>query len=136
MRFSHWRQDDGTERQVNMTPLIDVSLVLVVMLLLATPLAFESSIGVNKDDTTAQAAASKDQQERIEILVLSDDEVEVNTKRVQREELTAALTPLLAKSVDHTVMIGCEHGIMHGTFVDVLDQAKLSGATGISVYER
>ena len=34
--------------EINMTPLIDVSLVLVVMLLLATPLAFESSIAIKK----------------------------------------------------------------------------------------
>lgn len=136
MGFSHWRRDDGTERDVNMTPLIDVSLVLVVMLLLATPLAFESSIGVNKDDSTAQAAKSKDQRERIEIVVLSDEEVQVNTERVRRADLELALSPLLEKSVDRTVMIGCESGVAHGTFVDVLDRAKISGATAISVYER
>jgi len=39
-------QQDKAE--VNMTPLIDISLVLVVILLLATPLAFESSIGLKK----------------------------------------------------------------------------------------
>jgi biopolymer transport protein ExbD len=131
-----WRGDDGTERSINMTPLIDVSLVLVVMLLLATPLAFESSIGVNKDDATAQAAEVQDEQERIEIVVRSDDEVEVNTKRMPRSELSATLSPLLAKSIDRSVMIGCEDGVSHGAFVDVLDQAKLSGASGISVYER
>lgn len=136
MAFRQWRTHDGTERDVNMTPLIDVSLVLVVMLLLATPLAFESSIGVNKDDTTAQAAQSRDDNERIEIVVLSDDEVQLNTERIARTELSAELTPLLARSADRSVMIGCEHGVSHGAFVDVLDQAKLSGAAGISVFER
>jgi biopolymer transport protein ExbD len=44
---------NDSNHDVNMTPLIDVSLVLVVMLLLATPLAFESSIDVKN---AAQAA--------------------------------------------------------------------------------
>lgn len=136
MGRNRWNSYQDTEREINMTPLIDVSLVLVVMLLLATPLAFESSIGVRKDDTTAQAAQTKDQQERIEVVVVSETEVKVNRELVPRSELTTALTPMLAEAVDRTVLIGCDEGVTHGAFVDVLDQAKLSGATGIAVFER
>jgi len=136
MTFNGWKKNDGYGHEINMTPLIDVSLVLVVMLLLATPLAFESSIGVRKDDTTAQAAESKDQQERIEIVVVSDTDVKVNRERVARIDLATVLTPMLSEAVDRTVLIGCEEGVTHGAFVNVLDQAKLSGATGIAVFER
>ena len=136
MGRNRWNNYQDTEREINMTPLIDVSLVLVVMLLLATPLAFESSIGVRKDDTTAQAAQAQDQQERIEVVVVSEAEVKVNRDLVPRSELTAVLTPMLAEAVDRTVLIGCDDGVTHGAFVDVLDQAKLSGATGIAVFER
>ena len=38
--------EEGTSSPVNLTPLIDVSLVLVVILLLATPLAFELEFGL------------------------------------------------------------------------------------------
>ena len=38
-----WHDNDDRECEVNMTPLIDVSLVLVVMLLLATPLAISEA---------------------------------------------------------------------------------------------
>ena len=53
--------------EINMTPLIDVSLVLVVMLLLATPLALESSLGVRNSKKSARAADDKSKQERVEI---------------------------------------------------------------------
>lgn len=135
MVFHSWKNDGGATHEINLTPLIDVSLVLVVMLLLATPLAFESSINVKKDDA-ARAAKQKEKQEQIEIVVLNDEEVRVNANVVQRADLTTVLEPLIEKSADHTVMIGCDHGVMHGTFVDVLDQAKMSGAKGIAVFER
>jgi biopolymer transport protein ExbD len=91
---------------------------------------------VRKDDTTARAAESKDQQERIEIVVVSDAEVKVNREQVARADLATVLEPMLAEATDRTVMIGCEHGVTHGAFVDVLDQAKMSGATAIAVFER
>ena len=69
MYFGRWRSSEDNGHEINLTPLIDVSLVLVVMLLLATPLAFESSINVNKGETTAQESEATDQDERIEILV-------------------------------------------------------------------
>ena len=119
-----------------MTPLIDVALVLVVMLLLATPLAFESSIGVRNETTTAQEAQTQDQNERIEVVVVDDNTVRVNETDVPRDRLSETLEPMLASSVDRTVMIGCEEGVTHGTFVDVLDQAKMAGAVGIAVFER
>lgn len=46
LRLRNRESSEGPLAEINTTPLIDVSLVLVVILLLATPLAFESSFGV------------------------------------------------------------------------------------------
>jgi len=121
--------------EVNMTPLIDVSLVLVVMLILATPLAFESRIDVNGAAKTGRQAEVEKKSERIEIIIESDENVRVNQTQVPRAALQSALMPLLEAGVDHGVFVGCEPGVSHGTFVDVLDQAKQSGATEIAVFD-
>jgi len=130
------RSDTENEHEINLTPLIDVSLVLVVMLLLASPLAFESSISVNKSDTTAQKSETTDQDERIEIVVVTDDQVRINKMDMPREDMSAVLKPLLDRAASRTVMIGCEPGVSHGAFVNVLDQAKMCGTTEIAVFER
>jgi biopolymer transport protein ExbD len=135
--FGSWKNDGiGGKREVNLTPLIDVSLVLVVMLLLASPLAFESSINVNKADATSQKSKSVDEDERIEIIVVSDDTVRVNKMELPREEMSIVLKPLLDRATSRAVMIGCEPGVSHGAFVNTLDQAKMCGATQIAVFER
>ncbi len=127
------RQSENGVHEVNMTPLIDVSLVLVVMLLIATPLAFESSIAVRKARTSAKAAEKKKVEERIELYVVSEDSVKVNRQLVARSELTRTLQPLLATNASRIVVINCSDGVSHGSFVDVLDQAKISGAAEIAV---
>ena len=129
------QQSDGNH-EVNMTPLIDVSLVLVVMLMLATPLAFESNIAVKRSTSTASTAEKESHRERVEVRLLSEKEVRVNLEVVPRKELTHTLRPLIASSVDRFVVVSCEKNISHGAFVDVLDQAKLSGASEIAVVGR
>jgi biopolymer transport protein ExbD len=121
--------------EINMTPLIDVSLVLVVMLLLLTPLAFESSIAVRKAAASAKQSAKKEREERVEVKIISE-EVMVNRKTVLRKELSLTLRPLLANKVQRRVVIDCSDNVSHGAFVNVLDQAKLCGAGDIAVLGR
>jgi biopolymer transport protein ExbD len=122
--------------EVNMTPLIDVSLVLVVILLLATPLAFESSFTVRREAATARKAAVDAASGQIELTIVSADSVRVNRNIVARARLQAVLTPLLEDDVAGSVAVTCEDSISHGVFVDVLDVARLSGAREIAIAGR
>lgn len=128
-----FRNEKTGVHEINMTPLIDVSLVLVVMLLLATPLAFESSIAVRKGKKSAKVGREKKTVERVELSVISEDSVRVNRDIIARNKLSLTLRPLLESNESRLVVVECSAGVSHGAFVDVLDQAKLSGATEIAV---
>ena len=69
MAIKSFNKDTAANCEVNMTPLIDVSLVLVVMLILATPLAFESRIDVSSASKSGQVAKEEKPSERIEIII-------------------------------------------------------------------
>ena len=127
------RKEDSGMHEVNMTPLIDVSLVLVVMLLLATPLALESSIAVRDARKSSRQAEKKKIEERIELHVVSEDSVRVNRELVSRHMMHATLRPMLEQSTSRVVFVQCADGVSHGAFVDVLDQAKVCGALEIEV---
>jgi biopolymer transport protein ExbD len=120
---------------VNMTPLIDVSLVLVVILLVATPMALQSSIVLQKSGASTAAAAPA-LEKRIMISIDSEDEVVVNGETVPRQALRSTLRPLLASGAAGPVVVVCAPEIKHGTFVEVLDEAKQSGADQIAVVGR
>ena len=121
---------------VNMTPLIDVSLVLVVILLLATPLAFESSIAVRRTDQSGRTAEKPKDVKRVELSVLSEEKVRVNKTIVSREDFPGALQDVLRGEADAQVVVRCADQVSHGTFVSVLDEAKSSGAAQIAVVGR
>ncbi len=116
----------------NMTPLIDVSLVLVVILMVATPLAFQSGIAVNAAAASGHAR-KPDREVRVEIAVGADGWLTVNDVRVPRAALAARLSPLLAGSASRLVVVRCDDAVPHGEFVSVLDEARALGATRVAV---
>jgi len=117
----------------NMTPLIDVSLVLVVILMVATPLAFQSSIAVHTASRSGRAAIEAARTERIELAVHADGTIGVNRLVVPREALAATLRPLIEHSATRMVVVRCDDDVPHGAFVSVIDEAKTLGAAGIAV---
>lgn len=117
----------------NMTPLIDVSLVLVVILMVATPLAFQSSIGVQAAGSSGRKAAATARTERIELSVHEDGTVGVNSLVVRSEALESTLRPLIERSATRMVVVRCDDSVPHGTFVRVIDEAKRLGAVQIAI---
>ena len=119
----------------NLTPLIDVCLVLVVILLVATPMTLQSGIGVGRAASGGKSGAAA-RVARIEIVIQDEQTLTVNRTPVARSELKATLRPLLASSQTRDVIVSCADGVTHGTFVSVLDDAKVEGAGRIAVVGR
>ncbi len=130
--------DDKTkgEFQTNMTPLIDVSLVLVVILLLMTPLAIESGIWFNSAENKASDNASFVKLPLLDVKLLTENLVEVDGTELARGSLLTVLKPLMDGQKYRGITIDCAGWITHGSFVNVLDQARLSGAAEIAVNGR
>ena len=131
-RRTRYRNQEGIF-EPNMTPLIDVALVLVVILMVATPMAFQSSINVQRAAQAGQAAKFVAKSERIEITVVTADSVFINRSLVSRDKVGAVLKPLLDLSATKTVVVRCGDGVSHGAFVSVVDEAKAQGASQIAV---
>jgi len=121
---------------VNMTPLIDVSLVLVVILMVATPMAFQSSIALRTAARSGRQAAAVARAERVEVNLLADGRVRVDRTVVERRDLAAALGPRLRANASRLVVVDCEDAVPLGAFVSVIDEAKALGAAQIAVMGR
>jgi biopolymer transport protein ExbD len=119
----------------NLTPLIDVCLVLVVILLVATPMTLQSGIAVSRAGKGGKSGAEV-RASRIEITIRDDQNLTVNRTPVARSELRSVLRPMLAASQTRDVIVSCADGVSHGTFVSVLDEAKIDGAGRIAVMGR
>jgi biopolymer transport protein TolR len=118
----------------NMTPLIDVSLVLVVILMVATPMALQSSIALQRQAQNAAPVQPPPPDRRLTIDVEAEDRFFVNGEPVAREALRATIRPRVG--AETPVIVRCAADVTHGTFVYVLDEAKQGGAQSIAVVGR
>jgi len=116
----------------NMTPLIDVSLVLVVILMVATPMAFQSSIAVSRAAANGKLAEIA-RTEWVEVNIIAPDRILVNRQEVTPDGLGAVLATRLGESATRRVLVRCADTVPHATFVTVLDEAKSAGANSIAV---
>jgi biopolymer transport protein ExbD len=133
-RRNRFKRPEGIH-DPNMVPLIDVSLVLVVILLVATPMALQSGIAVSRAASSGQKAEPA-RTERIEVNILGADSILVNKLLVSRPTLGFRLRTLLQTSATRQVVVRCADQVAHGDFVAILDEAKAQGAAAIAVVGR
>jgi biopolymer transport protein ExbD len=131
VRKARGPQETGIH-EPNMTPLIDVSLVLVVILMVATPMACQSSSAVSRAAASGQKAVPA-RTEWVEVTIESADLVLVNKQEVPRAALGSVLAARLEQSPTRRVLVRCADTVPHAAFVAVLDEAKSCGAAGIAV---
>lgn len=128
--FGRTEPEDKMMTEINIVPLTDVMLVLLVIFMVATPLLVMDSLNVK----LPEAAASESQHAPpLTITVTKFGTVYIDAKAVPIEELYSVLSGKFSKSTERDVLIKGDESVLHGVVVEVLDVAKRAGATKLSI---
>lgn len=122
--------DDGITN-INVTPLVDIALVLVIIFMVTAPMTVQSGIIVNSSKVTASVGKST-KSDAIQVKLTSKS-ILVNNNRVPADQFVAQMQALLAKNEKKLVMITTDRDVTHGTLVAVLDQSKKAGAKTLTL---
>jgi biopolymer transport protein ExbD len=115
---------------INITPLTDVVLVLLVIFMIATPLLIRSEIKVNLPRTaTAEAAAQK----TIVVTIDATGNVYVDGARTALAQLAPVLSAALVKRPNAPVIIMGDRDVRYDLVVRVLEIARTSGVNKLSL---
>jgi biopolymer transport protein TolR len=115
---------------INITPLTDVVLVLLVIFMIATPLLIRSEIKVNLPRTAAADAAP---QKTIVVTIDAAGSVYVDGGRVALEQLAPALSSTLKKRPNAPVIVMGDKDVRYDLVVRVLEIARTSGVGKLSL---
>jgi biopolymer transport protein ExbD len=114
--------------EINITPLTDVFLVLLIIFMVTTPLIMSAGLKIKMPKTEALPSLN----ERDVIIALtSDNRVFVNDAEIPRERLTEYLKEL--DVVSKLVVVQADQDLPHRVVVAALDAAKMAGAEKLAI---
>jgi len=134
MATSFRPHDDGHERdeivaEINITPLTDVFLVLLIIFMVTTSVV--QNQGKNVDLPGAEVADTTPQ--GVTVTVTPDGEMLVNDTPATNETLFTILEAALADARDKVVILRGDKKVLLGQAVNILDIAQQAGAKGIAL---
>lgn len=124
-------QSGGVFADINITPLTDIFLVLLIIFMVTTAVTIESAAHV--DLPKAEAAAPTDKPKGIVVTYTVDHQIFVNQQTVTLAQLQPTLHDVLDKSPDKIVIFQGDPKVMMGDMVHILDIAKSAGAEAIAI---
>jgi biopolymer transport protein ExbD len=117
--------DDDVIAGINVTPLVDVVLVLLVIFLLTAPVIYQSSIQVQlpKAKTGGEAADKSP----LSFTITKDGAVSWDNKPVNWDELGPRLAEVAKRNPDQTAVISADTATPHGQVVKLMDALRNAG---------
>ena len=131
MAFGGGRDDDGLLADINVTPLVDVMLVLLIIFMVTAPMLHQ---GI--EVALPKAAAQPIPLRRDDPLVLSVNRsgmVYLKEEPVHPTRLVERLVPLLRGREDETIFLKGDRDVAYGKVVEILDTLQRGGITRVGI---
>ena len=124
----------GTNRepmgQINITPLVDVILVLLIIFMVTASLGQQ---GITVHLPQAKASPLKVADDRITVSLDAGLKIYINTTPVERQDLTARLQSLVGARQDKTVFLKSDKSVSYGDFIEVVSRIKAAGVENLGM---
>jgi len=125
----HQSGGGGVFADINITPLTDIFLVLLIIFMVTTSVTIESAAHVDLPQATNTAPENKG----VIVTYTTQHELFVNSKDVPERELSSSLREALGKVDQKIVVFQGDRKVLVGDMVRILNIAKGAGATQIAI---
>ncbi len=116
--------------EINVTPFVDVVLVLLVIFMVTAPMLVREQMSVNLPKAQS---GEKSVSEQITIVIEKDGKISIQKKQVSFEQIDGEIKSLMQASPNAQAVISADQESKHGDVVRVMDLVKKAGLTRFAI---
>jgi biopolymer transport protein ExbD len=123
------KRDEGAKvnAEINVTPMADVMLVLLIIFMVITPM-LQKGVSVDMAQTTNPIdMQDADKEDAVLVAVMKDGSVFLGTEKIPADSLRQRVQDMLENRMDKTVFIKADARAKYGNVVDVVDNIRSAG---------
>ena len=124
------RPNVGSIAQINVTPLVDVMLVLLVIFMVTAPIIQQ---GVSVELPKTRAAALTAAEAPLVVGIAKDGKIYLNDNPIALEELRGKLVAIAQARPDHQVLLRADRSVPYGEVVRVIAAVKEAGVSRLGM---
>jgi len=126
----HHGEELAENHEINVTPFIDVILVLLIIFMVAAPLA---TVDVNVDLPASSAKPAPRPEEPLYVTVKQDLSLAIGNDPVAREAFSAALDGVTQGNRDRRIFLRADKAVDYGQFMEVMNLLRDAGYLKIAL---
>jgi biopolymer transport protein ExbD len=122
--------DEAAITGINVTPLVDIILVVLIIFMATAPLIHNRAMKV---DLPKAAKHEKAATEAVQVVYNAQKEITLSGRRVTEAQLGAELAALVSREADIRVALRADRNLSYGDIVQILDLVRGSGVHKIGL---
>ncbi len=129
-RRYHRRYRQNRFNDINVTPMVDVMLVLLIIFMVTAPML---TTGVTVDLPDSNAAALPGQDEPLTISIQKNGQLYIQDTKISPKSLTAKLKAIVGEKTDTRIFVRADAQLDYGTVMTIVGNISNAGFTKVAL---